>query len=61
MKVRLTLYFLNNSFDNGELIRTLLSTEVAPKCAFLIFLREDVLFGLSFPTTKEDDILIHIL
>ena len=43
-----TLYFRNKSFLSGALIRTLRSTEVAPKCAFRIFRREDVLLLFNF-------------
>ena len=49
----ITLYFWNNSLDNGALILGLRSTEVAPKWAFLIFLRDDVLLLSNFTANKK--------
>lgn len=54
-----TWYLWNKSLAKGELIRTLRSTEEAPKWAFLIFLLDDVLFTFSLATVVSVTHLIR--
>jgi hypothetical protein len=48
-----TWYFWNRSLDRAQLMRVLLSTEVAPKWALRIFLREEVLLASAFTTQTK--------